>query len=205
MYALITCYGKFFLLHYTQVLRQYRLYKADHAYLTYLMLQRHLSRDLWVWVKVRVTLRLAVYRQSVHLGVKLLETHDQRFFQLNPCSHSPYVISSLTRGWVCRLQLLLALASAVILGSESAGLMTIFYCPGLETPPTWRARSLYLYPPGTGWPSYNPRHWVPFSSPPTTCRAKVEVLEPASTLRFLKVKVTLWLISPSQGRYLYKE
>jgi hypothetical protein len=28
--------------------------------------------------------------------------------------------------------------------------------------PTWRARSPYLYPPGTGWPSYTPRHWVPF-------------------------------------------
>jgi hypothetical protein len=25
------------------------------------------------------------------------------FFQLNPCSHSPYVTSSLTRGWVCLL------------------------------------------------------------------------------------------------------
>jgi hypothetical protein len=33
-----------------------------------------------VILTVRVTLRLAVYRQSVHLGVKPLETHDQRFF-----------------------------------------------------------------------------------------------------------------------------
>jgi hypothetical protein len=40
-------------------------------------------------------------------------------FQLNTCSYSPYVTSSLTRGWVCHLQLLLALASAVIHGSES--------------------------------------------------------------------------------------
>jgi hypothetical protein len=31
-------------------------------------------------VKVKVTLRLAVYGQSVYLGVKPLETHDQRFF-----------------------------------------------------------------------------------------------------------------------------
>jgi hypothetical protein len=50
-----------------------------------------------------------------------------------------------------------------------------------ETPPTWRARSPYLHPPGTGWASYTPRHWVPFSSPPTTRRATVEVLEPAPT------------------------
>jgi hypothetical protein len=31
-------------------------------------------------VKVKVTLRLAVYRRSGRLGVKPLETHDQRFF-----------------------------------------------------------------------------------------------------------------------------
>jgi hypothetical protein len=30
--------------------------------------------------KVRVTSRRAVFRQSVRLGVKLLETHDQRSF-----------------------------------------------------------------------------------------------------------------------------
>jgi hypothetical protein len=41
------------------------------------------------------------------------------FFQLNTCGHSPYVKSCRTREWVCRLQLLLALASAVILRSES--------------------------------------------------------------------------------------
>jgi hypothetical protein len=42
------------------------------------------------------------------------------FFQLNICGYNPYVTSSLTRGWVCRLQLLLAIASAVILMSESS-------------------------------------------------------------------------------------
>jgi hypothetical protein len=40
------------------------------------------------------------------------------FIQLNTC-RSPYVTSSLTRGWVCRLQLLPALVSRIILGSES--------------------------------------------------------------------------------------
>jgi hypothetical protein len=38
--------------------------------------------------------------------------------------------------------------------------MTTFYCLRFETPPTWRTRSLYLYPPGTEWPGYTPRHWV---------------------------------------------
>jgi hypothetical protein len=41
-------------------------------------------------------------------------------------------------------------------GPNPAWLMTIFYCFKFETPPTWRARSPYLYPPGTGWPSYTP-------------------------------------------------
>jgi hypothetical protein len=40
----------------------------------------HLLHILKVKVKVKVTLRLAVYRQSVRLGVKPLETHDQIFF-----------------------------------------------------------------------------------------------------------------------------
>jgi hypothetical protein len=42
-------------------------------------------------------------------------------FQLNICGYSPHVTSSLTRGWVCCLQLLLVLTSAVILRSESHG------------------------------------------------------------------------------------
>jgi hypothetical protein len=54
-------------------------------------------------VKVKVISRLTVYRQSVCLGVKPFETHDQRLFQLNPCCSIPYVTSSLTRRWVCLL------------------------------------------------------------------------------------------------------
>jgi hypothetical protein len=41
--ALTACYWKVFFLHYTQVLCQSRLYTAEHAYITYLMLQRQLS------------------------------------------------------------------------------------------------------------------------------------------------------------------
>jgi hypothetical protein len=43
------------------------------------------------------------------------------FSQMNTCGHSHYITSSLTRGWVCHLQLLLGLASAFSLGSESRG------------------------------------------------------------------------------------
>jgi hypothetical protein len=62
-----------------------------------------------VKVIVKVTLRLMVYCQSVRLGVRPLETHDQRFFfQLNSCCNSPYVTSSLTRRWVCLVWICLA-------------------------------------------------------------------------------------------------
>jgi hypothetical protein len=40
-------------------------------------------------------------------------------FQLTTRGYSHHVTSSVTRGWVCHLQLLLVLASAVILRSES--------------------------------------------------------------------------------------
>jgi hypothetical protein len=69
-------------------------------------------------VRVRDALRLAVYSQSFCIGVKPLETHGQNSFLLNTC-HRPYVTSSLTKEWVCRLQLLLALVSAFILRSVS--------------------------------------------------------------------------------------
>jgi hypothetical protein len=54
--------------------------------------------------------------------------------------------------------------------------MIIYYCIRFETHP------IFLYPPGTGWPNYTSKHWVPFSTPPTTRRATVEVFEFASTM-----------------------
>jgi hypothetical protein len=67
--------------------------------------------------------------------------------QLNTCGYIPYVTSSLTTGWVCRLHLLLVLASAVILRPRPAGLMTTFYCLRFETPP----------PGGPGYRIYIPQ------------------------------------------------
>jgi hypothetical protein len=49
----------------------------------------------------------------------LRTTTSNFIFQLNTCGCSPYVTSSLTRGWVCRLHLLLTIARAVILRPES--------------------------------------------------------------------------------------
>jgi hypothetical protein len=110
------------------------------------------------------------------------ETHVQQlFFQLNACFHCPYVTSSLTRGWICRLQLMLPLASAVVIRSESRGTRDHIILSQIRDSPTWRARSPYLYTPRTGLPRYTPRHRVPFSSPPTTRRVTVEVFDHAST------------------------
>jgi hypothetical protein len=82
-------------------------------------------------------------------------------------------------------------------GPSPAGLMTIFYCLRFEIPQTWRARSPYLYPRGTGWPGYTPGHWVHFLSP-MTLRDEVEVLEPPSNLASLicgfRLHIFLFLI-----------
>jgi hypothetical protein len=77
----------------------------------------------------------------------------------------------LTRGRVCRLQLLLDLASA--LGSES-----------------WDSRSYFTVSDSR----------LPFSSPPMTRRATVEVFNPASTedYRIILASVVL-LITPLHG------
>jgi hypothetical protein len=74
-------------------------------------------------IRVRVTLPLAVYRQSVAWWQAPWDSRPAilRSFQPNLCGYSPYVTFSLTREWVSHFQLLLALASAVILRSESRG------------------------------------------------------------------------------------
>jgi hypothetical protein len=131
----------------------------------------------WLRVRVRVILRLAVYRQSV-LASSPLRFTTSIFFQLNACGHSPYVTSSLTKVWPVVYSCCWSSPAKPLSGPSPAGIMTTFYFLRFETPPpppTWRVRSPYLYPPETGRPSHNPRHWVPFSSPPTTRRATVEV------------------------------
>jgi hypothetical protein len=65
-------------------------------------------------VKAKDTLWLVVYRQSVRLGTKPLETHDQRFFQLNPCGHNPYATHCLMRSWVYFLWICLAFCQVYV-------------------------------------------------------------------------------------------
>jgi hypothetical protein len=128
-------------------------------------------------VEVEVNLRPIVSR-PVCLGVRRSSgTCDQFLFilqisfrQLRVCY---FVAPSLTRVRVCNLlyNCFWALPERSLLGPTDAELATIFIA-SFETLPTWRARFPYLYPSGTGWPSYTPGYWVPFLSPVTTLRAE---------------------------------
>jgi hypothetical protein len=99
--------------------------------------------------------------QFVLATSSLRPTTSNFIFQLNTCAYSPYVTSSLTIGWVCRIQLPLFLASAVILRSESRGthdnslLSQIRDSPNLEgqvlvfVSPRNRMAQLYSQAPGS--------------------------------------------------------
>jgi hypothetical protein len=95
----------------------------------------------------------------------LRPTTSTFFFQLNPCGHSLYVTSSLTRGWVC--QLLLAFASTVNLGSESHGTHDHILLSQIRDSLNLEYQISVFISPGIGFPFGR--------------KATVEVFEPAST------------------------
>jgi hypothetical protein len=90
------------------------------------------------------------------------DSQPEFFFQLNTCGCSPYVTSSLTRGWICHLQLLLDLASSFILRSKSCRTHDHVLLSQIRDSSNLGPRSPYLFSSGTEWPSYIPQHWVPF-------------------------------------------
>jgi hypothetical protein len=131
-------------------------------------------------VKVKVILWLTV-SQPVYLCVNHQSgSQDQIFITVRQLQVCWCGVPSLTRGQVCCLQLLLVLANAVILSSKSHGYHDQILLSEIRDSPDLESLVPMLYPPGTGWPSYTPRHWVLFSLPPTTCKTVVEVFEPAS-------------------------
>jgi hypothetical protein len=73
-----------------------------------MFMPQQFERLLWLaFLRVRVTLHLAVYCQSVHLDAKPIKAHNQRFcfLQLNLCGNSSYVISSQCASAASCLQL----------------------------------------------------------------------------------------------------
>jgi hypothetical protein len=107
-----------------------------------------------IWVGVTFNWRFIA--NNVFLATSPLRLTPNNFiFKLNTCGYIPYVTSSLTRRWVCRLLLLLVFASTVILRSESRGangyilLSQILNSPNLELQvlvfisPTNRVSQLY--------------------------------------------------------------
>jgi hypothetical protein len=142
-----------------------------------------LGRTNGLLFRVRVTLRLTVYRQSVRLGDKPFETYDTviLFSNWTLAVIVLMLTSSLTRGWVCRLQLLVVLGSAVILRSESRGTHDHILLSQIRDSPNLEGQVPVFISPVTGWPRYTPRHCVPFWPPPTTRRPTVEVFDPTST------------------------
>jgi hypothetical protein len=119
----------------------------------------------WCLFQSRVTLRLALYRQSVCIGDNPMRLRTSNFiFQLNTCGYSPYVTSSPTRDWVS-----FTIAAGPRQRSHSQVRVPRDSWPHFTVSDSWFPQhggsglSIYV-PTVTGWPSYTPWHWVPFSS-----------------------------------------
>jgi hypothetical protein len=109
-------------------------------------------------------------------------THDHHFFfQLNTCGHSPYVRSSLTRGCVCRLQLLISFASAVILRFESRGTHDHILLSQTRDSRNLEGQFPVFIAPRNRVAQIRPQILGSLSSLPTTHGAMVEISDPTST------------------------
>jgi hypothetical protein len=89
-----------------------------------------------------------------------------------------YDAPSLASGRACRSQLLLVLASAVILGSESRGTHDHILRSQIRDFPNVEGQvPVFIYILQEQGGPIKPQVGVPFSSPPATRRATVEVFE----------------------------
>jgi hypothetical protein len=99
---------------------------------------------------------------------------------MTPC-HSSYVTSSLTTGWVCILQLLLAVASAVIFGFESLGIYDHILLTQIRDSANLEGQVPVFISPRNRVAQLYPQALGSLLSSPTTHRATVDAFEPAST------------------------
>jgi hypothetical protein len=102
-------------------------------------------------------------------------------FQLHICGYSPYVKSYLTRGWVCRLQLLLVLASAVILRSESRGTHDHLLLPQIQDSDNLDGQVPVFISSRNTMARLYPQALGSLFVASYTRRATVEVFDPAAT------------------------
>jgi hypothetical protein len=79
-------------------------------------------------------------------------------------------------------------------GSESRGTRDHILLSQIRDSHNLEVQIPLLIFPGTQLPSYTPRQWVPFPSPPSTRKATLEVFEPASTRgpRFPTARASLY-------------
>jgi hypothetical protein len=132
-------------------------------------------------VRVKVMLRRKITR-SFCVGVRHPSgAQDQKFVTVRLLLVSWCGASSLTRGRVCRLQLLLDFASAAILGAESRGNHDHILLSQIRRLQPGRPDLCIYVSQWQGGPVIPPRHWVPFSSLSTTRRAAVKVFESSCT------------------------
>jgi hypothetical protein len=101
--------------------------------------------------------------------------------------------ASLSRERVCRLQLLIVLANAVILGSESLGTHDHILLSQIRDLPNLEGQVAIFISSRNRMPQLYPQALCSILSPPTTRRAKGEMLEPASALGLTTTRLVVSL------------
>jgi hypothetical protein len=117
---------------------------------------------LWLTAQVKVKVKVMTVGQSVLVSSTHLGLTTRFLFLSESCGFVDVGRSLWRENGSAVYNCYWSSPAQSFLGTSPTGLVTIFYSFRFESPPTWRARSPYLYPTGTRWPNYTPRHWVLF-------------------------------------------